>query len=97
MEKKEIAFNKFYKLFNLVSIFLVSISILLLTFKGLNYGVDFKGGTLIELRISDQQTTISDLRRSLLKMNLGDVSVKKFGKNNDYLIKIEKKELILKQ
>ena len=91
MEKKEIAFNKFYKLFNLISIFLVSISIILLTFKGLNYGVDFKGGTLIELRAKDSQIKITSLRESLLNMKLGDVSVKQFGNENDFLIKFEKK------
>ena len=91
MEKKEIAFNKFYKLFNLISIFLVSISIILLTFKGLNYGVDFKGGTLIELRAKDSQINITNLRESLLNMKLGDVSVKQFGNENDFLIKFEKK------
>ena len=91
MEKKEIAFNKFYKLFNLISIFLVSISILLLTFKGLNYGVYFKGGTLIELRAKDSQINITNLRESLLNMKLGDVSVKQFGNKNDFLIKFEKK------
>jgi len=91
MEKKEIAFNKFYKLFNLISIFLFLISILLLIFKGLNYGVDFKGGTLIELRAKDSQINIIKLRESLLNMKLGDVSVKQFGNENDYLIKFEKK------
>ena len=91
MEKKEIAFNKFYKLFNLISVFLVLISILLLIFKGLNYGVDFKGGTLIELRSNDSQINITKLRGSLLNMKLGDVSVKQFGNENDYLIKFEKK------
>ena len=91
MEKKPIAFNKFYKLFNLVSISLIIISILLLFFKGLNYGVDFKGGTLIELRANDSQINIFKLRQSLLNMNLGDVNVKQFGNQNDYLIKFEKK------
>tara|TARA_Y100000590_G_scaffold252427_1_gene283404 strand:- start:879 stop:1781 length:903 start_codon:yes stop_codon:yes gene_type:complete len=91
MEKKLIEFNKFYKLFNIVSISLVIISILLLFFKGLNYGVDFKGGTLIELRASDNQISIFKLRQSLLNMKLGDVSVKQFGNQNDYLIKFEKK------
>ena len=91
MEKKQIAFNKFYKLFNLVSIALVIFSILLLFFKGLNYGVDFKGGTLIELRANDSQINIFKLRQSLLNMKLGDVSVKQFGNQNDYLIKFEKK------
>jgi len=91
MEKKQIAFNKFYKLFNLVSISLIIISVLLLSFKGLNYGVDFKGGTLIELRANDNQINIFKLRQSLLNMKLGDVSVKQFGNQNDYLIKFEKK------
>ena len=91
MEKKPIAFNKFYKLFNLVSSSLMIFSILLLFFKGLNYGVDFKGGTLIELRANDNQINIFKLRQSLLNMKLGDVSVKQFGNQNDYLIKFEKK------
>ena len=91
MEKKQISFNKFYKLFNLVSISLIIISILLLFFKGLNYGVDFKGGTLIELRANDSQINIFKLRQSLLNMKLGDVSVKQFGNQNDYLVKFEKK------
>jgi len=92
MEKKNIHFNKFYKLFNLISFFLLFISLILLIFKGLNYGVDFKGGTIIELRINDSKTSISKLRQSFLNMNLGDVSVKQFGKENDYLVKFEKKD-----
>ena len=82
-------FNKYFKIFNIVSIFFVIISIVLLFFKGLNFGVDFKGGTLIELRIIDKQTTISQIRQSFLNMELGDVSVKEFGKTNDYLVKFE--------
>ena len=92
MNKTQISFNKFYKLFNLISIILIFISLVLLLFKGLNYGVDFKGGTLIELRSKDIQITISKLRQSLMNMNLGDVSVKQFGNQNDYLIKFEKKD-----
>jgi len=90
MEKKQISFNNFYKLFNLISILLIIISIILLLFKGLNYGVDFKGGTLIELRTENSEITISKVRQSFMKMNLGDISVKQFGKESDYLIKFEK-------
>ena len=85
-------FNKYFKIFNIVSIFFVIISIVLLFFKGLNFGVDFKGGTLIELRIIDKQTTISQIRQSFLNMELGDVSVKEFGKTNDYLVIFETTE-----
>ena len=87
-----IQFNKFYKLFNLISISLVIVSILLLFFKGLNFGVDFKGGTLIELRTTDKEIDISMLRKSFNKMDLGDINVKKFGNDNDYLVKFEKKD-----
>ena len=92
MQNIEINFNKYFKIFNIFSGSLILISIVLLLFKGLNYGVDFKGGTLIELRATDQQITIFQLRKSFLNMNLGDVNVKEFGKNNDFLIKFEKKE-----
>ena len=91
MIKNNIQFNKYYKFFNLLSSVLVVISLLLLIFKGLNFGVDFKGGTLIELRANDKQITISSLRSAFSNMNLGDVAIKKFGKDSDYLIKFEKK------
>ena len=87
-----INFNKFYKLFNLISLSLVVASILLLFFKGLNFGVDFKGGTLIELRSNDKSINVTSLRQSFNNMNLGDFNVKKFGNENDFLIKIEKKD-----
>ena len=87
-----INFNKFYKLFNLISLSLVVASVLLLFFKGLNFGVDFKGGTLIELRSNDKSINVTSLRQSFDNMNLGDFNVKKFGNENDFLIKIEKKD-----
>ena len=58
MEKRNIPFNKFYKQFNVLSLTLILISLVLLTFKGLNYGVDFKGGTLIELRSLDKTLSL---------------------------------------
>jgi len=92
MDKKNIPFNNFYKLFNILSLSLILISLLLLIFKGLNFGVDFKGGTLIEIRSLDKTLNISDLRKSFNKLNLGDVTVKKFGNDNDYVVKFEKKQ-----
>ena len=94
MEKFNIPFNKFYKLFNIFSLSLILISLLLLIFKGLNYGVDFKGGTLIEIRSLDKTLNISDLRKSFNNLNLGDVTVKRFGNDNDYVVKFEKKQSI---
>ena len=91
---KNIPFNKFYKLFNFLSLLLILISLLLLIFKGLNYGVDFKGGTLIEIRSLDKTLNITDLRKSFNNLDLGDVTVKKFGQDNDYVVKFEKKQSI---
>tara|TARA_A100001015_G_C15015298_1_gene725209 strand:+ start:1145 stop:2032 length:888 start_codon:yes stop_codon:yes gene_type:complete len=87
-----IAFNKYYNKFNILSVSLVVISLVLLIFKGLNFGIDFKGGTLIELRSSDSKINVSSLRDNLNQMNLGDVSVKKFGVETDFLIKFESNE-----
>ena len=84
-----IPFNKYYNHFSIISFLLIILSIGLLMFKGLNYGIDFKGGTLIELRSTDSKINVSSLRDSLSQMNLGDVSVKKFGNDQDYLIKFE--------
>ena len=85
----EIKFSNYYKKFNLLSLVLVIFSLIGIIFQGLNLGIDFKGGTLIELRTENSQINISEIRQSFLKMNLGDISVQKFGGENDYLVKIE--------
>ena len=87
-----IEFNKYYNHFNFLSSALIIISLLLLIFKGLNFGIDFKGGTLIELRSNDTKINVSSLRDKFSQMNLGGVSVKKFGSDNDFLIKFENKD-----
>jgi len=86
---KDIKFSYFYKKLNLLSLILVILSIVVISFKGLNFGVDFKGGTLIEIRPTNSQVQISEIRQSFLNMNLGDVTVKKFGNEGDFLVKIE--------
>ena len=86
-----IKFNRFYTQFNTISLILVIVSLGFLIFKGLNFGIDFKGGTLIELRSTDNKINVSSLRDNLSQMDLGDVSVKKFGNDKDYLVKFENK------
>jgi len=81
-----------FKIANIFSFFLVFGSLGLIFFKGLNFGIDFKGGTLIELRVESENIKISDVRSSFSNMNLGDLNVKEFGKKGDYLIKFEKKK-----
>jgi len=87
---KTIYFNKFYKSFNILSGILIIASLVFLVFKGLNFGVDFKGGTLIELRTDKSFANITKIRDSFNQMNLGDVSVKNFGNETDFVVKFEK-------
>ena len=86
-----INFSSKFKTGNILSIIFFLLSVLFILFKGLNYGIDFKGGTLIELRLNGIANA-SDIRSVLNNMNLGDVNVKKFGKEGDYLIKFEQKD-----
>jgi len=83
-------FSSKFKYANILSLILFALSVILIFFKGLNYGIDFKGGTLIELRSNNIEATL--IRDTLKNMNLGDVNVKKFGKEGDFLIKVEQKE-----
>ena len=84
-------FVNYFKKFNLLSIIVFITSILFIIFKGLNYGIDFKGGTLIEIRLENKDLRVSDVRDALKKIDLGDINVKNFGDDSDFLIKIEKK------
>jgi preprotein translocase subunit SecF len=83
-------FSSKFKYANILSLILFVLSVILIFFKGLNYGIDFKGGTLIELRSNNIEA--ASIRDILKDMDLGDVNVKKFGKEGDFLVKVEQKE-----
>ena len=83
-------FLKYKTFFISISLILFLSSIFFFAFKGLNYGVDFKGGTVIEMKF-DNTFSSDRLRNSLNKLNLGDVKVKEFGSNIEFLATIEKK------
>ena len=77
--------RKKFLIFSIVSII---ISICLLTVKGLNLGIDFKGGTLIE--VSTKNTSIGELR-DMLSENFNDVSLQEFGSKDKILIRLQNK------
>ncbi len=87
----KINFLKYFKTFNIVSSIFFILSILLIIFKGLNYGIDFKGGTLFEIKTENKNINVSTIREALNNLNLGDVNVKSFGDEGNYIIKIEEK------
>ena len=82
---KNIKFSFFYRKLNILSTVLMFLSVLIILFKGLNLGVDFKGGTLIEMRTENSQISISEIRESFLKMKLGDVNIHINSKNYNFV------------
>ena len=78
-------FLKYKKFFILVSASLVFFSFILIFSKGLNLGVDFKGGATIEIRL-EKKMDIEKIRDSLSKSKINNFSVKEFGTANDLLI-----------
>ena len=76
--------------FSFSSIFLL-LSLLSVLFIGLNFGIDFKGGILIEVRTSDN-IGISEIRDNVSNLNIGEVSIQEFGVETDYLIRVERQK-----
>ena len=74
-----------------LSLIFISSSILLLIFKGLNLGIDFKGGVLLEVKT--QNLNISDLRKNL-SSNFDDVTIQEFGSENNIIIRLQNKKNI---
>tara|TARA_Y100000768_G_scaffold91980_1_gene66365 strand:+ start:1965 stop:2858 length:894 start_codon:yes stop_codon:yes gene_type:complete len=87
----KINFSKYFKTSNIFSIIFFTVSILFIFFKGLNYGIDFKGGTLFEIQTNKDVSTLN-IRDTLKNLQLGDVNVKNFGEKGNFLIKVEQTE-----
>jgi preprotein translocase subunit SecF len=77
------------KFFVLLSTAINIAAIFLLIFKGLNYGVDFNGGTVVQLRVS-HATTADELRHAMAPLDLGEITVQDFGQTGTYLVRFEK-------
>jgi len=80
-------FMRFSRFGFFVSGILCAISIGLFTFKGLNYGIDFKGGSVISIR-TQEAAHLDSLRETLNNLNLGSVELQQFGSPNDVLIRL---------
>ncbi|MFL2886118.1 MAG: protein translocase subunit SecF [Candidatus Pelagibacterales bacterium] len=72
----------------ILSLVLIISSVLIYSFKGLNFGIDFRGGTLIEVETSESEN-LSNLRSILNNLELGDIQVQEFGSAKNILIRVE--------
>lgn len=80
------------KLFYIVSLILVIGSIGLFLGKGLNFGVDFRGGTLLEIKTTQSPADLQGLRATLNDLDLGDVTLQEFGDPDVVLINLPRQD-----
>ncbi len=88
-DKTDIPFLRWRKGLFAFSIALAIISIVLLFAKGLNFGIDFEGGILIEVG-TERPADIADMRVTLGDLGLGEVNLQEFGSDTEVLIRIER-------
>ena len=79
------------KYFFILGVAVVLTSLAFMFFKGLNYGIDFKGGYIFEVTMPEVPD-IPSLRTKLGSLELGEVAIQQFGQENDLMIKLEKSE-----
>ena len=89
--KKDIPFMKYRNISAVISTSIFILSIAFLTFKGLNLGVDFTGGTIMEVSYPEA-ANIEEIRKTLNSIDLTDTQVQNFGTAKDVLIRLPIKE-----
>ena len=88
MDLTNIGFMKIRRQTTVLSIILIVISIYSLFVNKLNFGLDFTGGSLIEIRLTEDIDSLEEIRGLLQSMNLNDFQVNYFGSNRDISIKV---------
>ena len=86
-----IKFMKIKKLTLIISSILFFLSLALVFFKGLNLGIDFTGGSLIEARFKEN-IDLSNLRIQMNKLNLGEIQLQTIGSENEIVIRVQEKK-----
>ena len=79
------------KMFMVFSALLVAASVFMFLSKGLNYGIDFKGGIMLEIR-TEKAANIAQMRTTLGDLGLGEVNLQEFGQPTDVLIRIQRQD-----
>ena len=85
--KNDIPFLKYRKIAAFISIITFILAFFFLFQKGLNYGVDFTGGTIIEISY-EEKANVDEIREQLTQINLNEIQVQNFGTDKDVLIRM---------
>ncbi|MDC0074964.1 protein translocase subunit SecF [Alphaproteobacteria bacterium] len=91
-KETKIQFMRFHKYGLFISICLAFLSFVGYFSIGLNTGIDFRGGTLFEVRVPVEKSNLSNIRSAFLETNLGEISIQSFGKPEDILIRVQKQK-----
>ena len=91
-DNTNVPFLSFRKIAYAVSGALALLTIVLLPTKGLNFGIDFKGGTMIEARMPGDAADLATMRSTLNGLDLGEVALQEFGSPTDVLIRVEQQD-----
>jgi preprotein translocase SecF subunit len=91
-DRTHVPFLRFRTIAYAVSGALVLLSLVLLPIRGLNFGIDFRGGILIEVRVPGEAADLGAMRASLGGLGIGEVALQEFGQPSDVLIRIERQE-----
>lgn len=83
-------FVKNIGLFGGISLVLVIVSLIYLAIRGINYGIDFRGGTEIQVKFANP-VSIDSLRSSSEKLSIGDIGIQSFGDTNEFVIRFQGK------
>jgi preprotein translocase SecF subunit len=88
-----IDFMRFHKPAFILSVIMVVGSLVLIFTKGLNYGIDFAGGVLMEVQSKQEQAVdLAAMRNTLDSLNIGEITLQTFGAPNDVLIRIPQQQ-----
>lgn len=90
-ENTNVRFIDYRKMAYVLSLVMIVVSFGLYFTKGLNYGIDFEGGIMIEIG-TEGPANIGAIRSAMSSLNMGDVKVQEFGAPNDVLIRLEHQE-----
>lgn len=85
-------FMRFKRAAMIASILFFLVSCLSIFIQGLNFGIDFTGGSLIEVRSTSEKINLNHLRKDLNKLNIGEIQLQTIGSDRDIAIRIQKRE-----
>ncbi len=87
-QNTKIPFSSYFRLCLGISGAIMIASAILIATMGLNFGIDFRGGTMIEIRSTDGPANISEIRSNIGNLGLGEIQIQEFGSSDEVLIRV---------